>query len=93
MGESNGVGNRSPLGGIHRGGGSAKKGPLARMGSGDGEGGGGKEGSGGGGKLLYSHEDGVVALREPPSKIQASEPQTDEEILQAWTHVHSHPTS
>jgi dynamin 1-like protein len=34
-----------------------------------------------GGKL-YSHEDGVVSLKEPPGKIQASEPQTNEELLQ-----------
>ena len=31
---------------------------------------------------LYSHEDGVVTLREPPGKLQASEPSTDEEMLQ-----------
>lgn len=33
-------------------------------------------------ELLYSHEDGVVTLREPPGKLQASEPSTDEEMLQ-----------
>ena len=31
---------------------------------------------------LYSHEDGVVTLLEPPGKLQASEPSTDEEMLQ-----------
>ena len=33
---------------------------------------------------LYSHDDGVVTLREPPGKLQASEPQTDEEMLQVF---------
>jgi dynamin 1-like protein len=33
-------------------------------------------------KALYSHENGVVSLKEPPGKIQASEPETDEELLQ-----------
>ncbi len=33
-------------------------------------------------KALYSHENGVVSLKEPPGRIQASEPETDEELLQ-----------
>lgn len=34
------------------------------------------------GQALYSHENGVVSLKEPPGRIQASEPETDEELLQ-----------
>ena len=33
-------------------------------------------------QALYSHENGVVSLKEPPGRIQASEPETDEELLQ-----------
>jgi|TARA_B110000967_G_scaffold11370_1_gene11139 dynamin 1-like protein len=33
---------------------------------------------------LYSHDDGVVTLREPPGKLQASQPKTDEEMLQVF---------
>ena len=33
-------------------------------------------------QALYSHENGVVSLMEPPGRILASEPETDEELLQ-----------
>ena len=64
------VSNVSPLGG------AGKKVPLARLNSD------GSDGVKDGGSKLFSHDDGVVALKEPPGKIQASEPQTDEEMLQ-----------
>jgi dynamin 1-like protein len=35
-------------------------------------------------RKLYSHDDGVVTLREPPGKLQATEPTTDEEMLQVF---------
>ena len=31
---------------------------------------------------LYSHDDGVVNLKEPPGKLQATQAETDEEMLQ-----------
>ena len=31
---------------------------------------------------LFAHENGTVALKEPPNSILASEPGTDEELLQ-----------
>ena len=59
-----------------------KKGPLARLSSLE-----GKEAGASRGVVsspLYSHENGVVSLKEPPGNIRASEPVTDEEMLQAW---------
>jgi|MDSW01.1.fsa_nt_gb dynamin 1-like protein len=31
---------------------------------------------------MFSHENGVVTLKDPPGKLQASQPETDEEMLQ-----------